>query len=72
MTNQPRLGPAWAYLITGAILIPLLHGLARGFGELSAGELGVLTPGLAIIGAALGQMAYRVLSQPCEPQDYED
>ena len=71
MTNQPRCGPAWAYLVAGAILVPLLHGLARGFGELSAGDLGLFTPALAIIGAALGQMTYRLLSQPPEPQDYE-
>ena len=57
MTNQPRCGPAWAYLVAGAILVPLLHGLARGFGELSAGDLGLFTPALAIIGAALGGLA---------------
>ena len=72
MTSQPRFGPDWAYLIAGAILVPFLHGLARGFSELSAAEVGVVTPALAMIGAALGQMTYRLLSQPYEPQDYED
>jgi hypothetical protein len=59
-------------LVAGAILIPFLHGLARGFGELSAGDLGVMIPALALIGAALAQMAYRLISQPSEPQDYEE
>lgn len=72
MTNQPRCGPAWAYLVAGAILVPFLHALARGFGELSAGDLGLFTPALAIIGAALGQVAYRLLSQSPEPQDFEE
>jgi len=57
---RPRRGPAWAYMVGGAIVVPFLGGLVTGQNRPDLS--------LIIIGIALGWFAYRIFSQPKQPQ----
>jgi hypothetical protein len=58
---RPRRGPAWAYMVGGAIVVPFLDGLVTGRYRPD------LSISLIIIGVALGWFAYRIFSQPKQP-----
>ena len=64
---RPRRGPAWAYLVAGALLAPFLRGFVFGLLGLHVADSGVSSFSVALVGVALGWFAYRIFSQPKQP-----
>jgi hypothetical protein len=65
---RPRRGPAWAYLLGGALGLPLAVPFVLGVLHFRWTDLGVPPPGtLALFGVLLGGKAYVTLSKPLPP-----
>ena len=64
--RPPSRGPAWIYMLGGAVVLPVLYGflLRRGLLDVSLLNSPVRGPMIALIGVALGWLAYRIVSQP--------
>jgi hypothetical protein len=70
--QRPRRGPAWAYVLGGAILLPFFVGFGLGLFHLRSADSGVQPTTLFIAGAALGWVAYRIFSKPAPPRRPSD
>jgi len=61
---RPRRGPAWAYVLGGAVGLPFVVGFTLGFFHLHSNDSGVPPTTLVLAGAALGWVVYRIFSKP--------
>ena len=65
---RPRRGPAWAYLLGGALGLPFAVAFVLGVWHLRSTDFGVPPPGtLALFGVLLGGKAYLIFSKPLPP-----
>jgi hypothetical protein len=66
---RPRRGPAWAYVLGGALGLPFAVGVVLGMLHLRSTDSGVPLPGtLALFGVLLGGKAYLIFSKPLPPR----
>lgn len=66
---QPRRGPAWAYVVGGALGLPMAVALIPGILHLHSMDFGLPPPGaLALFGVLLGGKAYLIFSKPLPPR----
>ena len=66
---RPRRGPAWAYVLGGALGLPLAVVFVLGILHLRSMDFGVPPPGsLALFGVLLGGKAYLIFSKPLPPR----
>ena len=65
--KRPRRGPAWAYVIGGALGLPFIVGFSLGLFHMHLADTGTPPTTVAIAGAALGYVLYRILSKPAPP-----
>jgi hypothetical protein len=62
---RPRRGPAWAYVLGGALGLPFAVAFVLGMLHLQSTDSGVPPPGtLALFGVMLGGKAYLIFSKP--------
>jgi len=62
---RPRRGPAWAYVLGGALGLPFAVPFILGMLHLRSTDFGVPSPGtLALFGVLLGGKAYLLFSRP--------
>jgi hypothetical protein len=65
MKPRPRRGPAWAYVLGGALGLPFAVALVLGILHLRSTDFGVPPPAtLALFGVLLGGKAYLFFSKP--------
>lgn len=65
----PRRGPAWAYVLGGALGLPFAVAFVLGMLHLPSTDPGVPPPGtLALFGVLLGGKAYLIFSKPLPPR----
>jgi hypothetical protein len=65
----PRRGPAWAYVLGGALGLPFAVAFALGMLHLRSTGSGVPPPAiLALFGVLLGGKAYLIFSKPLPPR----
>ena len=65
MKPHPRRGPAWAYVIGGALGLPFAVAFILGMLHLQSTNFGVPPPAtLALFGVLLGGKAYLIFSKP--------
>ena len=65
---RPRRGPAWAYVLCGALGLPLAVPFVLGVLHLRSTDFGVPPPEtLALFGVLLGGKAYLTFSKPLPP-----
>jgi hypothetical protein len=65
---RPRRGPAWAYVIGGALGLPFAVAAVLGMFHWQSTDFGVPPPGtLALFGVMLGGKAYLIFSKPLPP-----
>ena len=63
--TRPRRGPAWAYVLGGALGLQLAGPLVLSVLHLRSADFGVPPPGvLALFGVLLGGKAYLLFSKP--------
>ena len=63
--TRPRRGPAWAYVLGGALGLQLAGPLVLSVLHLRSADFGVPAPGiLALFGVLLGGKAYLLFSKP--------
>jgi hypothetical protein len=68
-----RCGPAWAYVLGGALGLPFAVTFVLGVLHLHSMDFGVPSPGaLALFGVLLGGKAYLIFSKPLPPQPERD
>jgi hypothetical protein len=66
---RPRRGPAWAYVLGGALGLPFAVAFVLGMLHLPSTDSGVPPPGtLALFGVLLGGKAYLIFSKPLPPR----
>lgn len=66
---RPRRGPAWVYVIGGALGLPFAVAFVVGMLHLHSPDSGVPPPGtLALFGVLLGGKAYLIFSKPLPPR----
>jgi len=66
---RPRRGPAWAYVLGGALGLPFAVAFVQGMLHLRSTDFGVPPPGtLALFGVLLGGKAYLIFSKPLMPR----
>jgi hypothetical protein len=62
---RARRGPAWAYVLGGALGLPFAVAFVLGMLHLRSTDFGVPPPGtLALFGVLLGGKAYLIFSKP--------
>jgi hypothetical protein len=62
---RPRRGPAWAYVLGGALGLPLVVGVVLAALHVQSMDFSVPPPGtLALFGVMLGGKAYLIFSKP--------
>jgi hypothetical protein len=67
--QRPRRGPAWAYVLGGALGLPFAVAFVLGMLHLQSTDSGVPPPGtLALFGVLLGGKAYLFFSKPLPPR----
>ncbi len=65
---RPRRGPAWAYVLGGALGLPFAVSFVSGMLHSRSMGLGVPPPAtLALFGVLLGGKAYLIFSKPLPP-----
>jgi hypothetical protein len=65
---RPRRGPAWAYVLGGALGLPFVVVFVLGVLHMRSTDFGVPPPGtLALFGVLLGGKAYWIFSKPLPP-----
>lgn len=65
---RPRRGPAWAYVLGGALGLPFVVAFVLGMFHLRSTDFGVPSPGtLALFGVLLGGKAYLIFSRAVPP-----
>jgi hypothetical protein len=66
---RPRRGPAWAYVLGGALGLPLVVAVFLAALHLQSMDLSLPPPGtLALFGVMLGGKAYLIFSKPMRPR----
>jgi hypothetical protein len=66
---RPRRGPAWAYVLGGALGLPLVVAVSLATLHLQSMNLSVPPPGtLVLFGVMLGGKAYLIFSKPMRPR----
>jgi hypothetical protein len=66
---RPRRGPAWAYVLGGALGLPFAVAFVLGMLHLHSTVSGVPPPGtLALFGVLLGGKGYLIFSKPLPPR----
>ena len=66
---RPRRGPAWAYVLGGALGLPFVVAVVVATLHLPSMDLSVPPPGtLALFGVLLGGKAYLIFSKPMRPR----
>lgn len=66
---RPRRGPAWAYVLGGALGLPFAVAFVLGMLHLRSMDFGVPPAGtLAMFGVLLGGKAYLIFSKPLPPR----
>jgi hypothetical protein len=65
-TPPQRRGPAWLYMLGGAVVFLLVYGFLyrRGLIDASLWKSPVRVPVIALLGVALGWLVYRIDSRP--------
>ena len=65
---RPRRGPAWVYVLCGALGLPFAVAFVLGNLQLRSTDFGVPPPAtLALFGVLLGGKAYLIFSKPLPP-----
>ena len=65
---RPRRGPAWAYVLCGALGLPFAVAFVLSVLQLRSTDFGVPPPGaVALFGVLLGGKVYLIFSKPLPP-----